>query len=189
MSQRRRNPERGSAMIVTLIVTSALLAGAAVLASMQLSSTRSSDLARSGLSSLNCAEAGLSIARPVVAANYNQWTATLATYPSTAEPTWLSTGINATACTYTGNCHDLDGDGVTDFVVYIKDNDDEVFPIANDYTKDNDLRIWIVSKCTKYSDTVQEVEELIQWSGGGTKYNDQAGGAAGNGNVTGASVQ
>lgn len=186
-----RNPERGSAMIVTLIVTSALLAGAAVLASMQLSSTRASDLSRSGLSAVYCAEAGLAAARPVVAANYNNWgTALTASAGGTlTEPTWLSTGINAQACLHTANCHDLDGDGNSDFSVYIKDNDDELYPIANNTAVDNDLRVWIVSTCTKYTDTVQQVEELIQWTGGGTTYQDQAGGATGNGNNNGYSVQ
>jgi hypothetical protein len=177
-------------MLVTLIVTSALLAGAAVLASMQLGSTRSSDLERSGLSALYCAEAGLSAARPVVAANYTNWATALgsAAVGITSEPAWLSTGINAN-CPTTPYCHDLDGDHVDDFSVYIKDNDDEIYPIVNNPAIDNDLRVWIVSKCTKYTDTVQEVEELVQWTGGGTKYNDQAGGASGNGNVNGGAVQ
>ena len=161
-------------MIVTLIVTSSLIAGATVLASMQLASTRSADLSRSGLSSLYCAEAGLAAARPIVAGNYTNWSTALAASASgdTSEPSWLQTAIN----------HDLDGDGVADFSVYIKDNDDELPPKANDLANDNDLRVWIVSKCTKYTDTVQEVEELVIYNGGGNCYKAQLGGCGGNGN-------
>jgi hypothetical protein len=170
----KRNRERGSAMIVTLIVTTALLAGAAVLASMQINATRSADLVRTGLSSTYCAEAGLSAARPVVANNYASWSSALATYPSTAEPAWLSTGIGS---------HDLDHDGVDDFVVYIKDNDDEFSPNVNDYTHDNDQRVFIVSRCIKYTDTVHEVEELVEFNGGGNCYKTQLAGCGGNGNT------
>ena len=182
-----RHPERGSAMIVTMIVVASLLAGATVLVAMQLASTRSSDLSRSGLSSMYCAEAGLSAARPVVAGGYTNWATSLANYSSmqlvptdtTSEQTyhaWLWTGIGGV----TG--HDLDGDGVADFTVYIKDNEDEIAPNANDYTKDNDLRVWIVSTCIKYTDTPQQVEELVTYSGGGNCYQAQLGGCGGNGN-------
>jgi len=71
--RRGRIRQRGSAMLVTMIIISSLLAGAAVLVSMQLASNRSSDITRSGLSATYCAEAGLSAARSVVAANYNNW--------------------------------------------------------------------------------------------------------------------
>ena len=162
-------------MLVTMMLISALLAGAAVLVQMNLVGERTADLQRSKLGSLYCAEAGLAAARPVIAANYASWAAALAATPSTAEPAWLSSGIGS---------HDLDGDGVADFAVYIKDNDDELPPAANDPSTDSDLKIWIVSRCVKYPDTQQEVEELVTWSGGGTCYNAQGpGGCAGNGNT------
>jgi hypothetical protein len=49
-------------MLVTLILITALLSGAAVLVSLQLSANRSTDLMRTGMSSLACAEAGLAAA-------------------------------------------------------------------------------------------------------------------------------
>jgi hypothetical protein len=174
----QRNPERGSAMLVTLILIAALLAGAAVLVSMQVSSTRSSEVTRTGTSALYCAEVGLAAARPVVAANYATWKAggatnfTLPTATSPTEPSWLASGIGV---------HDANGDGAgSDYVVYLVDNDDE--PVTQDYLTDNDLRVFIVSRCLLYSENQKEVRELVQYSGGGKCYNAQQGGCGGNGN-------
>ncbi len=156
-------------MLVTMIIISSLLAGAAVLVSMQLSSNRSSDLTRSGLAATYCAEAGLAIARPAVIANYANWNAALATCGSAGtcpEPSWLAS-LN----------HDIDSpaDGVGDFTLFIRDNDDELAPSPNDLTHDSDLRVFIVSRCTKYGENVKEVEELLEWSGGGQNYRMQQG--------------
>src|SRR5436305_15175505 len=133
----RRNSQRGSAMLVTLIVVSSLLAGAAVVVSMQLSATTSTGLTKNGLSSLYCAEAGLAAARPTVANNYGLWNSTLTNDPTgQTQPAWLSN---------TAFSHDLDGDGVDDFTVSIKDNDDEIAPVANNPAVDTDTRIFIMS--------------------------------------------
>lgn len=164
-----RHPERGSAMLVTLILIGALLSGAAVLVSTQLSAHRSTDLMRTEMQSLDCAEAGLVAARPVVMANYARWAGSLGTG---SEPSWLASAFS----------HDLDGDGSADFVVTLKDNDDEAPPAANDPVHDNDLRIFIVSRCIKYSEVPKEIEELVQYGGGGTCYQAQQGGCGGNGN-------
>ena len=167
----KRNPERGAAMLVTMVVVSSLLAGAAALASMQLVSHHATDVSKSSLSSLYCAEAGLLAARPIVAANYSQWAGSLGT---NTEPSWISSAIS----------HDLDGDPSNDpdFTITLKDNDDELPPLTPDPTTDNDRRIFIVSRCIKYSEVPKEVEELVQYSGGGSCYQSQQGGCAGNGN-------
>ena len=162
--------QRGSAMLITLLITAALIAGGAVLISIQLYSTRSTELVRSGTSALYCAEAGLSAARTTVAANYANWNAALA---AGTEPTWLS----ASAFT-----HDIDGDGVGDFSLRLVDNDDELPPATNNTAQDNDLRVFVVSTCTKYAETPKAVAELIRYSGGGNCYQSQQGGCGGNNN-------
>jgi hypothetical protein len=167
-----RNPERGSAMLVTLIVITALLGGAAVMSSMQISSTRSAGITRTSTSATYCAESGLAAARSVVAAGYASWAGSLYTSGTPSEPNWLSAGIGS---------HDLDGDGQDDFMVYLKDNDDEIGGTNNPIV-DNDQAVFIVSRCTKYADSVREVEELVQQTGGGTCYQAQGGGCGGNGN-------
>lgn len=169
MTMTRRSAERGSAMLVTLLLITALLGGAAVLVSTQLASNRATELARASTLSSYCAEAGLAGARPVVTSRYSQWAGSLGTG---VEPAWLASAIS----------HDLDGDGAADFVITLEDNDDELAPLSNDTSRDNDLRIFITSRCIKYGEVPREVVELVQYSGGGTCYQSQQGGCAGNGN-------
>lgn len=164
-------------MLVTLIIIGALLAGAGVLLSVQMASNRSSDLTRTGMSALYCAEAGLAAGRQAVAANYKDWKASLCTTTTCTEPTWLSDGIDAVT---TPKGHDLDGDGVADFTVWVRDNYDELLS-TNDPAVDSDLQIYIVSKCIKYSDTPKQVEELILFEGGIDCYPWQLGGCSGGG--------
>lgn len=170
-----RNPQRGSAMLVTMIIISALLAGAAVLVSMQIASNKSTDLERNGLASLYCAEAGLVAAHNTVVNGYSYWATSLCTTPDAqcTQPSWLGD---------TAFSHDLDGDGNDDFEVYIKDDDDEVPPATNDPTTDINNKIFIVSRCKKYPDTPKEVEELILYTPQATCYSGQQGGCNGRGN-------
>jgi len=164
MNRRTQRAERGSAMLVTLIIIASLLAGAAVLVSMQLSSTRSSDLTRSGMASLYCAEAGLTATRTTVALNRPNWDANIGTG---SEPTWLA-AID----------HDLDGDGVADFVVTLQDDDDDTAPLV-----DSNEKIFLVSRCTKYADTQKVVMELIEFIPTANCYPSQEGGCNGRGNA------
>jgi hypothetical protein len=170
----KRNSERGSAMLVAMILMAALLAGATVLVSLQLSSNRSTELTKTGISALYCAEAGLTATRATIAINQPNWTAALA---AGGQPTWLnSPTIN----------HDLDpSDGVTtdDFTVTLEDNHDEVPPTGDNQQVDIDGRIYIVSRCTKYPDTPREVRELITFTELKHCYGSQRGGCGGNGNM------
>ena len=161
-----RSSERGSAMLVTLIVVSALFAGAATLTSMQISSTRSADLGRQKTSSLSCAEAGLATARTAVAAHYSDWNSAL----GQSEPSWLQSLD-----------HDIDDDGVADFTLRLIDNADELD--SDNPSVDNDLAVFVVSTCVKFGDAPAEVTELVRFSGGGSCYQAQLGGCGGNGNA------
>ncbi len=176
-----RNPERGSAMLVTMIIIASLLAGAVVLVSMQLSSSRSTDLSRSSTAAMYCAEAGLHAARAIVGtAETSDINAAIAASNGGAgtltEPSWLSTGIGV---------HDANGDGVGgDYHVYIKDDDDEVANGAtNNPQIDINSKVWVVSICDIYPETPQALSELLDVSKeNATLYDWQAGGAFGNGN-------
>jgi hypothetical protein len=64
----------------------------------------------------------------------------------------------------------------------LRDNDDEIPPNVDDPTLDNDLRVYIVSRCIKYPDTPREVVELVEQSAGGFAYRSQEGGWNNNGN-------
>jgi hypothetical protein len=169
-----RNSERGSAMLVTMIIIAALLAGAAVLASMQLSSNRSTELTRNGLAALYCAEAGLSSARATVATNQSLWDAALVANcgdgncATLVEPSWI-TALN----------RDIDSpaDGIADFTVSIRDNDDD----AN-YDDDSDDTVFIVARCIKYPDSPRVVEQLLLYKPAANPYGCQAGGVNSRGN-------
>jgi len=169
-----RARQRGSAMLVTMIIVAALLAGAAVLASMQVNSNRATELTRDGLASLYCAEHGLTAGRQAVLNAYGAWNTALAANcadtvcSSLVEPTFTAPGVFS---------HDIDGGTASiDFVVYIRDNDDDT-AATQDYATDTDDTIFIVSRCTKYPDNPRQVEMLIKYTPGMPPYTAQEGGA------------
>ena len=161
--------QRGTVMVLVITILAALLAGAAVALYLQLSSTRAAGYTAWSRGSLYCAEAGLAAARPLVGENYAVWPALIDT-DSANDPAWYP---------LIGDIDDPP-DGQPDYIVTVRDNDDEFPPLANDPTRDNDLQVFIVSTCTKYSDTPTTVLELVTYQGAGTVYRDQSGGGSGN---------
>jgi hypothetical protein len=169
----KRNSERGSAMLVAMILMAALLAGATVLVSLQLSSNRSTELTKTGITALYCAEAGLTATRATIAMNQQNW----GTYLGTGnEPSWI---VHPTIN------HDLDNpaDNVADYEVTLEDNHDEIPPTGDNQLVDTDGKVYIVSRCTKYPDTPREVRELITFTQLRHCYGSQRGGCGGNGNM------
>jgi len=170
----RRSAQRGSAMLVTMILVTALLAGVAVVASLQFASNRATDLTRNGLAALYCAEAGLIAARPTIMGSYDQWPIALAAFNSgPTQPAFLSNTVFS---------HDIDADGVDDFQIYLQDNDDEAPPTADNPLVDIDSKVFIVSKCIKYPDTPKVVKELVEYKPAQNCYRGQLGGCNGRGN-------
>ncbi len=163
-----RKRERGAAMLVTLVVISAVMAGGAALFSITMASTRSAQLTKTTTQALYCAEAGLTIARSAVAANYRHWNAAFA---AGTVPAWLQ-----------AVSHDIDGDGVDDVALSVVDNEDEG-AAANDATRDNDRSARLVSRCIAYPETPREVTEIVQYNGGGQCYESQQGGCGENNNA------
>ena len=170
------NRERGSAMLVTLILVASLLAGAALLSSLQISSTRSTSLARSRMAALYCAEAGLNAAYAAAARNYSLWNSALCapSCAAPAQPSWL--GASAFS-------HDLDGDGVDDFTITLRDDDDEAAPAANDPATDINYKVYLVSTCLKYPETPAQVMELVKYAPTAQCYQAQEGGCNSRGNM------
>ena len=153
-------------MLLTMVIIAALLAGAAVLTSVTSKSAQGAGISRTGISALYCAESGLAVARTAVMANYGGWNAALA---AGTEPAWLGSVD-----------HDIDNDGTDDFRITLKDNDDDS---PNDPNIDNDLEVFVVSTCVKYSDVQTKVTELVRFNGGGNCYQAQLGGCGGNNNA------
>ena len=72
--------------------------------------------------------------------------------------------------------HSVNGSGSgSDFTLSIRDNDDEFPPATVDRCTTPIWRVFIVSRCTKYGETIKEVEELVEYSGGGQNYRTQQG--------------
>jgi hypothetical protein len=178
-----RRRERGAAMMVTLIIIASLLAGAAVVVVMQLGSNRATDLARSGMTAEYCAEAGAERAAPIVAQNPPLWNANLCTVAQGSEALCIPASPAAEVPLFAPPAinHDLDGDGIPDFVLYLRDDDDENSG-SQDYTTDRNQRVFLVSTCIKFPDTPRQVKELLQESGGAGQYTAQQGGAMGRNN-------
>lgn len=164
----RQDPgQRGSAMLLVATLLVALLAGGAVALYVQLQGTKSAGLVKASKSSLFCAEAGVIAARQTLALNYSSWPVLLDGNASN-DPTWYPIS------------GDLDGDGVLDYEVTIKDNDDEVPPAPDNPLVDSDHRVFAIGKCLKSADVSRNVTELLIVGGGGYVYRNQAGGGAWN---------
>lgn len=154
-----------------MTLLAALLAAGATVLYLQLSATRSAGLVTRTRSALFCAEAGLVAARAQIGNNYAVWNSLLDGNPATNPPWYPIVG-------------DIDNPpNGNDYSVTIKDNDDELPPLANNPKKDNDLSVFIVSRCTKFGDMKRTVMELVTYQGGGNLYRNQAGfGPGGTGN-------
>lgn len=158
-------------MLVAMILMAALLAGAAVLVSLQMGANRNTELTKTGITALYCAEAGLTAARSAVAINQGDWGAYLGTGN---QPSWLANIAN-----------DVNGDNVgPDFRITLEDNFDETGTDVP--TVDSDGKIFVVSQCLLYPDTPREVRELVDFTTVSHCYSAQRGGCGGNGNMNSA---
>lgn len=161
--------QRGAALMTSLIVLSGLLVAAGASVYLLTAETRSTGYTAMARKSLFCAEAGLAAARTVVARNHAGWGAAL-DGNSANNPAWYP---------ITGHL-EANASGPPDFTVTLRDNDDELPPLDNDPARDNDLRVFIVSRCDKYPDYPRTVMELVEYSAAGHTYRHQAGQGGGN---------
>jgi hypothetical protein len=171
MRQRRRG-ERGAAMLVIMSLSAALLLMVAgLLTFTQTSRTRAIQQSRTP-SRFGCAESGLQLAKAYFSANFLSWNTYLkdpAAYnPVTAS--WMpgcavkcsSIGPAKPLTCTPGDCtlnatlanahpelfYDLDADGKPDVYIYVRDNQDELPPIAvDDPTSDNDQNVIVGAIC------------------------------------------
>ena len=159
---------------MVVLVLSALLAASAAVLYVQAAQSRGAGYVRSSRSALYCAEAGLNATRSLIIESYATWAAVLD--PAIDDPAWYAGGrIRG----------DVDGDGDNDdWEVTVTDNDDE-FPVP-DATHDNDLSVFITSRCLMELDQPRLIMELIRYRSkpqdyegkckGGQCANDRTGG-------------
>ena len=146
-------------MLLVATVLVALLAGGGIALYIQLQGTKSATMVKSSTQSLFCAEGGVVAARPTISNNVSDWNTVLG---------------GGTADWYPVQ-GDLDGDGVMDYEVTIRDNDDEAVGTDNDPTVDVDQTVFAVGRCLK-QDVSRQVKELIVVATGTYVYRNQAGG-------------
>lgn len=156
-------------MLVVAGILVALLAGGGIALYVTVQGTKSTGYLKNTRSALYCAEAGLAAARVMIGQDPTEWNLLLDDDPSN-DPAWYP---------ITGDL-DTPLDGIDDYVVVIRDNDDELPPDANDPTRDRDLGVFMISKCTKYPETPREVFELVFFELGDRAYRNQSGQGAGN---------
>jgi hypothetical protein len=161
---RRAAGERGIALVLVMILVMGLMTVGLLALYSTSGETKSASYGVDSKAALYCAEAGLAKARPIIGANYAAWPSILDTDPSN-DPAWYP---------ITGDL-DVPPDGVNDFVVTVRDNDDEPAGVANDPTHDNDMSVYVVSTCTRYAETPRQVTELIHYQGVGNVYRSQSG--------------
>lgn len=156
--------QRGSALMTSLIILSGLLMAGAASVYLMTAETRSTSYTAMSRRSLFCAEAGLAMARPIVAANYLSWSEALDDDPAN-EPSWYPiTGYLEANAT-----------GMPDFTITLRDNDDELPPRDNDLFVDNDLKVFLVSTCNRYPEHPRTVMELLEYTSAGHSFRNQGG--------------
>ena len=166
-----RNRQAGSAMFVAMVVITALLTAGMIAIYVGAAETRSSDYVATSRRSLFCAEAGIAASRGVVGTNYGSWGLVLDADVNN-DPAWYPMRG------YLDDDHDPNAP--PDYEVTIRDNDDELPPMANNLNRDNDLKVFVVSRCLKYPEMPRTVSELIEYEGGGNVYRNMSGQGASN---------
>jgi type II secretory pathway pseudopilin PulG len=101
----------------------------------------------------SCAESGLQLARSYYGRNFHNWNTYVAA-PSTYDPVRSSYNANpadpnnpALQTAHPELFADLDGDGKQDVFLYIRDNDDELFPLPAERNRDNDHNVVVGAVC------------------------------------------
>jgi hypothetical protein len=191
-------------VMVLMSVLAAIIAGLMMYVFQQ--KERSIASARSMVRN-NCASSGMQFARAYFARNFSSWNTYLAA-PSIYNPvpsTWNTAPSNPSSPTFlttfrtTDAAHlalftDLDGDGLADVYIYIRDNADEGLPAAENWAKDNDQVVIVGAVCVsstmvpRLSGTLDPnlvvVEGLLSYNLPNNTYGAQWGaGTAGTGNM------
>jgi hypothetical protein len=156
--------QRGSGLLTAMMVVAVILMSiAGVLYYANLEQGRAVNLSRS-IPRGYCVDTGLQLARTYFGKNFPNWNTYLNTPgyynpvhstvcnptkpgppPSPAVPTNSPTDPIFTA--HPELFADLDGDGLNDVYIYIRDNEDELPPATPNCRKDNDLQVIVGAVC------------------------------------------
>ncbi|MCY1016458.1 hypothetical protein [Pyxidicoccus sp. MSG2] len=144
---------RGSTLLMVIILVTVLMGLiASILVYAGKERIRAVAAGRNGQRQ-SCAESGLQLARSYYGRNFQNWNGYLAA-PATYDPVRSSTNANPadpnTPALQTAHPElfaDLDGDGKPDVFLYIRDNDDELYPLPAERNRDNDHNVVVGAVC------------------------------------------
>jgi len=166
-----RRSERGSALLVAMVVGAVLLLLVAGLFAYAGQERKRSSIQVRALNRVGCAQAGLQLARTYFATNVKNWPTYLQDpkHYNPVSSAWMVSGYHScvSTCTaldltdattlttmeadttnkYADLFYDLDGDGNKDVYIYMRDNQDEFPPATNDWTRDNDQNVIVGAVC------------------------------------------
>ncbi len=155
------NSNRGSSLLATMIMLAVILGLVAALLSYSFAQRRSAINAARSTDRLTCAQSGIQLARTYFARNFTQWN-TFLSQPNIYNPIQMATwnnpsstppgpaDISPTSPLRTSHPElfvDVDGDNLPDVFIYIRDNQDEFPPAADNPFRDNDQNVIVGAIC------------------------------------------
>jgi hypothetical protein len=195
--KRLRRGERGSALLTAAALTTVLLMVAAGLIYYATQSRLRAISVSRGTSRVSCAESGLQLARAYYGRNYSLWNTTfLPNYGTYNAANTIAVDATARANLIASHPElfaDLDGDGLPDVYLYVRDNVDEFLPNLNNLLRDNDLTVIVGAMCISQTllprgENGQQAnpmmaEGLLSYNPTGTYGSQGYHGASGSGNL------
>lgn len=186
----RAHSRRGAAMITVLILMGLLAVIVAGLMTYVYQQRLRTIAAARSLKRESCAENGMQYARAFFAANFANWNSYLSnpTNYNSQAPAGVDGGVYEVTTGIPGSLlYDLDGDGLSDVYIFIRDNPDELKPAIPNPAQDNDQNVFIGAVCIsstmsprrpdgKVSPNLLKVEGLLSYNLPNNGYSSQAGG-------------
>ncbi|MFP2904879.1 hypothetical protein ACLESD_07460 [Pyxidicoccus sp. 3LFB2] len=186
---------RGSTLLIVIILVAVLLG---LVASIMLYAGKERFRAIAtgrGGQRQSCAESGLQLARSYYGRNFANWNTYLtapATYDpvrSSHNPTPADPRSTTLQTTRPELFADIDGDNKLDVYLYIRDNNDEHFPLANEWRQDNDHNVVVGAICISETLTPRNTDgsrvSTLLAQEGLLSYNGEKKGACGTNDGTG----
>jgi len=192
-----RSNQRGSALLTAAALTIVLLVVVAgVIYYATQSRLRAITVSR-GVARISCTESGLQVSRAYFGRNYSLWNSKFLPNPgvynalATARDPLLRPPLMASNPELFA---DLDGDGKPDVYIYVRDNADELQPVANNPSRDNDLNVIVGAMCISETLTPRHdngqiskqpmlAEALLSYNPNGNYGSQGYHGASGSGNL------
>ena len=157
----RQTPQRGSTLLTAMVMVTVVLGMLAGILSYAMAQRQFAANYARNTDMMTCAESGLQLARTYYARNFINWNNYLS-QPNIYNPIQMATfnnpsstppgpaDISLTSPLRLSNPElfiDVDGDNQPDVFIYIRDNQDELPPAADNPLRDNDQNVIVGAIC------------------------------------------